>query len=870
MEDPKAKLRRSQEEANAIRRGGQADPHAAFELACTLANARCLDEARTLAQFLADSPELPPELRVPLGQKWALWTSQNPDAPDDSKHEEALHILEYRLPGLDALSTSTDPETLGIAGGICKRMWQVDGLRQTLERSLAYYERGAAGGVAADNGYTAINTAFVLDLLASRAVGMAEADTLRARARQWREQVRDELAPHATALRSQQVFFWETLAEAHFGLHAYGQAVVALKMAYDLQTSRPMAERKPWEVETTARQFAWLARLHEPTVCTPEQRLQSPAWKALHEVYGNQAAASTSSLFAGKLGLSLSGGGFRASLFHIGVLAAMAERDMLRHVEVLSCVSGGSILGAHYYLEVRNLLQSKPDREIDRKDYIDLIDRLAHDFLGGVQKNMRVRIGTSLWANLRMLFEPGYTTTTRLAELYEEHLYKRVKDDKKRALCDLQIRPQGDKDFKPKYGNWQRANKVPILILNATTLNTGHNWQFTTSWMGEPPSAIDSHIDGNYRLRRMYIDEEAPEPYKQISLGHAVAASSCVPGLFTPLELKGLYPDVTVRLVDGGVHDNQGIFGLLDQNCNVLMVSDASGQMSSVDKPADGPLGVLLRTTSLLQARIRVACFREIEARRKTGRLRGMLFLHLKRGLEVEPRDWVDCNPKELSIDALRQSRAGLTDFHVLKRVQEKLAGIRTDLDSFNDAEAFALMTSGYNMVRTTFDEAISGFEVSRDKHDWHFLKVEPMLRDERHSKPLDALLAVSGMTMFKLWRLSAPLRVLSVAMLVALVLMLVLVAWGWHDAKPDTFQGVLALGAFKVLILAVSVAGLGGLVKLISWRKTVHQVLIGAALASVGTVVTNIHLRFFDRRFLKRGAVTRNERMPTGPDQTT
>ncbi|MCP5188758.1 MAG: hypothetical protein H6991_13405, partial [Pseudomonadales bacterium] len=37
---------------------------------------------------------------------------------------------------------------------------------------------------------------------------------------------------------------------------------------------------------------------------------------------------------AGKLGLALSGGGFRAALFHIGVLARLAECDLLRHVAV--------------------------------------------------------------------------------------------------------------------------------------------------------------------------------------------------------------------------------------------------------------------------------------------------------------------------------------------------------------------------------------------------------------------------------------------------------------------------------------------------------------------------------------------------------
>jgi hypothetical protein len=244
----------------------------------------------------------------------------------------------------------------------------------------------------------------------------------------------------------------------------------------------------------------------------------------LRRVFGGNAAAGAGSLFAGKLGLALSGGGFRASLFHIGVLAALAERDMLRHVEVLSCVSGGSILGAHYYLEVRKLLQEKSDGEITRADYVALVERLARDFLAGVQENLRVRIGTNLLANLRMLFQPGYTTTTRLAQLYEQHLYARIDDDKERVLRKLVIRPKGDENCVPKYDNWQRASKVPILILNATALNTGHNWQFTASWMGEPPASIDSQVDGNYRLRRMYLDD-APAPHRD-----AAGAARTVPG----------------------------------------------------------------------------------------------------------------------------------------------------------------------------------------------------------------------------------------------------------------------------------------------------------------------------------------------------
>lgn len=126
---------------------------------------------------------------------------------------------------------------------------------------------------------------------------------------------------------------------------------------------------------------------------------------------------------AGKAGLALSGGGFRASLFHIGVLARLAELDVLRHVEVLSCVSGGSIVGAHYYLEVRALLQSKTDREITAQDYIDIIKRIEKNFLKGVQKDLRNRLFAGWIANLRSVFQPGYTRTTYLGELFERHLY---------------------------------------------------------------------------------------------------------------------------------------------------------------------------------------------------------------------------------------------------------------------------------------------------------------------------------------------------------------------------------------------------------------------------------------------------------------
>ena len=44
-----------------------------------------------------------------------------------------------------------------------------------------------------------------------------------------------------------------------------------------------------------------------------------------------------------KIGLALSGGGFRATIYHLGVLARLAEQNRLEEVTFISTVSGGSL-----------------------------------------------------------------------------------------------------------------------------------------------------------------------------------------------------------------------------------------------------------------------------------------------------------------------------------------------------------------------------------------------------------------------------------------------------------------------------------------------------------------------------------------------
>ena len=44
-----------------------------------------------------------------------------------------------------------------------------------------------------------------------------------------------------------------------------------------------------------------------------------------------------------QIGLALSGGGFRATLFHLGVVRFLFENDQLKPIKLVSAVSGGSV-----------------------------------------------------------------------------------------------------------------------------------------------------------------------------------------------------------------------------------------------------------------------------------------------------------------------------------------------------------------------------------------------------------------------------------------------------------------------------------------------------------------------------------------------
>jgi predicted acylesterase/phospholipase RssA len=787
-----------------------------------------------------------------------LCTYRDPDLPP-SRFGEAIGILEQGNLRRDNVSN----ETLGLAGAIYKYQWMLNGSRRDLERSLYFYERGVER-VEDDQGYTAINAAFVLDVLSKlqRDDAPDVAGQRKEKARVLRERIVAVL-PGLTAQRSfawlrNEYWFYATLAEACFGLLRHDEA------RYWLREGLPL-EPPEWELESTSRQLVALADAQEQDLSAG-----SDAYRTLRLLVGD-APDALRAMTMGKVGIALSGGGFRASFFHIGVLARLAELDVLRHVDVLSCVSGGSIIGAQYYLEVRRLVHQKPDRDITRADYLDIIRRLERDFMAGVRKNIRTRLFAGWWANLWSLINPHYTRTVYLGNLLERHLYRRVDDGHtnwRRWLDELRIRPQdGPDDFNPKLDNWRRSAKAPILLLNATTLNTGHNWQFAVSWMGEPPMGTSSQIDQNDILRRMYY-REAPLDYQKVRLGQAVAASACVPSLFDPVQFDGLFPDPwSVRLVDGGVHDNQGVAGLLEQQCTVLLVSDASGQTNAEERSSAEVLSAALRTNNILMARVREAQLRELEALNRSEALRGFVFLHLKRDLDVEQLDWIDCQDPYGSAD----QPAVLTSYGIPKTVQQRLAGVRTDLDSFSQAEAYALMLSGYRMARSEIQRCLPNWpQLPERAEPWRFLDIEGIVTRapglELAHATLLGQLSVSAQRGFKVWRLVPALRVIGGIATSAILLAMfsaidAVTQWPYWKTALAMLLGALAIG----LLLSTVCGIVGGFIWLLHrWfrpRKSFTVVVTGLLMVTIGWALARAHLWFFDPLYWSVGKIPRPRR---------
>ena len=234
-----------------------------------------------------------------------------------------------------------------------------------------------------------------------------------------------------------------------------------------------------------------------------------------------------------RLGLALSGGGFRATLFHLGVVRYLRDAGVLRKVTHINTVSGGSILGAHLALNWDRYCGSEEE-----------FDAAAQEILDFVQMDVRNRIVRrfpfmSVVNVLRTLFRlRPYRQLTRpglLEKHYQDFLYGDI------PLSQLPARPR--------------------LNILSTNLSEG---------------CLCAFNHNGFILQRRLPGRR--DRFDKIHMGlatvpMAVAASSSFPGFFPPLELNGNEVGADEgefdrqAFTDGAVYDNLGLrmFRLIEQ-----------------------------------------------------------------------------------------------------------------------------------------------------------------------------------------------------------------------------------------------------------------------------------------------------------------
>jgi NTE family protein len=225
-----------------------------------------------------------------------------------------------------------------------------------------------------------------------------------------------------------------------------------------------------------------------------------------------------------RIALALSGGGFRASIFHLGVIQRIAELGWLERVDVISAVSGGSILAAYLALHWDRMLRAGGTVNA----FQDVIARPFVEIL--TSENFILRWAARLWESPFRKVRDGTFTRTKLAgKLYSEMFFDG------QTCADLPQRP--------------------YLILNAASLLSIRAWRFTRGGLGD--SRIGHAAWGD----------------KPFLLGEAVAASAAFPPLFPPPRIRSsdydfgrpIYGEKPlplrkyIPLSDGGVYDNLGL-----------------------------------------------------------------------------------------------------------------------------------------------------------------------------------------------------------------------------------------------------------------------------------------------------------------------
>ena len=311
----------------------------------------------------------------------------------------------------------------------------------------------------------------------------------------------------------------------------------------------------------------------DPTLLEPVRRIPTDAGRPVDD----------------SVALCLSGGGYRAMLFHVGVLRRLGDAGWLSRLDRISSVSGGSIVAAVLAL-AWDELDLGADGGSDR--FVERVEEPVRRLAGHTIDVPSVATGIAL---------PGVSISERLAAAYRERLF---------GGATLQELPEG-----------------PAFVINATNVGSGELLRFSRRYLAD------------WRVGRIN--------HPDVEVATAVASSSAFPPVLSPArirlgdadwiteegnDLDALENRDEIVLTDGGVYDNLGLETAW-KRCRTVLVSDAGGRMASDPDPEGDWARHTIRVLKVIDNQVRALRKRQVIEGFKRGDRTG-LYLGIRSHVE--------------------------------------------------------------------------------------------------------------------------------------------------------------------------------------------------------------------------------------------
>lgn len=319
------------------------------------------------------------------------------------------------------------------------------------------------------------------------------------------------------------------------------------------------------------------------------------------------------------IGLALSGGGSRAVAFHLGCLRALNKRGLLDKVEVLSAVSGGSVIAAMYAYS---------------DDSFDEFDKRVLDFLRrGIQKDIALKF----FLSYRVLAAIG---TVIIAGTYSMIASKLGLKPLPRwtSRTDSFIEVLRSRLFKNKKVTAPTRDNLKV-VFNATELKTATAFRY-----GNQSSSC-------WRYGKIHNND--------IEVAEAVGASAAYPLLLPSLHRTYSFQksdnpieEKRVVITDGGVFDNSGVTCLEPgrnpdftdhiYHCSHIISCNAGfGQLSGNDTPY-GFVSRLKRSFETTSRKLQDSTTKRLSMYRQMGKIKTLILPYLGQQDKALIRDFGD------------------------------------------------------------------------------------------------------------------------------------------------------------------------------------------------------------------------------------